>query len=302
MSIKIMTQAWESPVKGTHKLALLALADYANDNGWCYPSYDTLATKVGVKRRQAFNIIDALVDTGEVWKVPGNEGHSNDYIVVTGQPVEIITERLAACSKIKRSDIPEIVALIMKRRSGVIDCTSATENTTDGVTDCIPMVQPIAPEPSFNRQVETSLSATETTPSKETAKSTKPKRTRRRKSVPVSEVVKEKKPRPRDELFDAISEEFGTGDGQTVALKSQMLGTIPTKNPKHLCNFDDPVTPTEVREFAAWYRKKYRNMTLPTAPEKVQTFFNQFRLTTAKAKEDAQNGLINRGGHFMRVV
>lgn len=131
---------------------------------------------------------------------------------------------------------------------------------------------------------------------------TKTKRTRRRKTIPISESVKEKQPRPRDELFDAISEEFGTGDGQTVALKSQMLGTMPTKNPKHLCNFDDPVTPAEVREFAAWYRKKHRNMALPTAPEKVQTFFNQFRLTTTKAKEDAQNGLINRGGHFMRVV
>ncbi|MBK6707558.1 MAG: helix-turn-helix domain-containing protein [Sphingomonadales bacterium] len=43
MSIQIMTVVWELDLPDSEKLALLALADNANDEGYCWPSMATLA-------------------------------------------------------------------------------------------------------------------------------------------------------------------------------------------------------------------------------------------------------------------
>ena len=46
MSIRIMTWVWaHSPYSGERLLLHLALADFANDEGVCFPSYSTLANK-----------------------------------------------------------------------------------------------------------------------------------------------------------------------------------------------------------------------------------------------------------------
>ncbi|AGN30403.1 hypothetical protein SXAG_00122 [Synechococcus phage S-CBS4] len=52
MSIKQMTKVWElRDLTPTHKLILLGLADWANDEGLCWPSVDRLAQKTGLSRR-----------------------------------------------------------------------------------------------------------------------------------------------------------------------------------------------------------------------------------------------------------
>ena len=46
MSIRLMTWVWaNSPYSGERLLLHLALADFANDEGFCFPSYGTLAKK-----------------------------------------------------------------------------------------------------------------------------------------------------------------------------------------------------------------------------------------------------------------
>ena len=52
MSIKIMSQIWQdSNIKANKKLLFLALADFANDEGICYPSQDTLVKKCGLTKK-----------------------------------------------------------------------------------------------------------------------------------------------------------------------------------------------------------------------------------------------------------
>ena len=52
MSIKQRTMVWElRDLTPTHKLILLGLADWANDEGLCWPSIDRLAQKTGLSRR-----------------------------------------------------------------------------------------------------------------------------------------------------------------------------------------------------------------------------------------------------------
>jgi len=51
MSIKLMNRVWnDSNIKANRKLLLLALADFSNDEGVCYPSQDTLVKKCGLNK------------------------------------------------------------------------------------------------------------------------------------------------------------------------------------------------------------------------------------------------------------
>lgn len=61
MSIKIMTWVFdESPTEGAERLVLLALADNANDEGYCWPSLATIARKSGIDRRSTIRLIKKL--------------------------------------------------------------------------------------------------------------------------------------------------------------------------------------------------------------------------------------------------
>jgi hypothetical protein len=62
MSIKLMTQVWESNVgPATKRLVLLALADSANDEGVCWPSVATIARKAGASKRRTEEVMAELV-------------------------------------------------------------------------------------------------------------------------------------------------------------------------------------------------------------------------------------------------
>lgn len=65
MSIKLMTKVWEKEVSHSELAILLAMADYADDEGRnCYPSYDRLAWKTGYSARQVQRIIKDLCEKG----------------------------------------------------------------------------------------------------------------------------------------------------------------------------------------------------------------------------------------------
>lgn len=67
MSIKVMAQCWEqSQLAGTDLLMLLALADWSDDAGQCYPSIDKLAQKCRMSRRNAQFILKNLEGSGEL--------------------------------------------------------------------------------------------------------------------------------------------------------------------------------------------------------------------------------------------
>lgn len=63
MSIRLMTAVWErEDLASTHKLVLLALADWANDEGLCWPSISRLAIKTSMAGRSVQRIIRQLED------------------------------------------------------------------------------------------------------------------------------------------------------------------------------------------------------------------------------------------------
>lgn len=58
-----MGQVWKhSPYKAERLLMLLALADWANDDGYCSPSLAQMAYKARVSRQGAIQILQAFLD------------------------------------------------------------------------------------------------------------------------------------------------------------------------------------------------------------------------------------------------
>jgi len=64
----------------------LALCDFADGSGQCYPSFETLAARAGYKRRQTINIIGKLVARGMLKvikrKLKGEINSSNVYQIM----------------------------------------------------------------------------------------------------------------------------------------------------------------------------------------------------------------------------
>jgi hypothetical protein len=84
MSIKIMSRVWEySNQKGSDLLLLLAIADNADDSGYCWPGITYLAKKVRMTERSIINIVRRLEQSGELI-VQHNRRNGNRYGVLTG--------------------------------------------------------------------------------------------------------------------------------------------------------------------------------------------------------------------------
>lgn len=84
MSVKLMAQVWELNLESTEKLVLLALADFANDEGRCYPSLGRVAFKCGRSARQAWRIFSLLREKGLI--VPVEQGGGRKATVYMVHP------------------------------------------------------------------------------------------------------------------------------------------------------------------------------------------------------------------------
>jgi len=84
MSVRMISRVWDfSAQKGNDLLMLLAIADFADDDGNAYPSVQTLATKCRMLQRNANKILANLRESGEL-EIRQNEGPhgTNRYRVV----------------------------------------------------------------------------------------------------------------------------------------------------------------------------------------------------------------------------
>jgi DNA-binding transcriptional regulator YhcF (GntR family) len=97
VSIKIMTAAWAVDLQHADKLVLLALADNANDEGMCYPSLRTVATKCGMHPRTVLRAIESLESEGHLSR-DLRPGRSTVYFVHPRQRVTGDTESHVAAS------------------------------------------------------------------------------------------------------------------------------------------------------------------------------------------------------------
>ncbi|MFV8385984.1 helix-turn-helix domain-containing protein [Vibrio parahaemolyticus] len=72
MSVKIMSYVWDIPAfKGSDKLVMLCLADFANEDGFCWPSIETIARKSGVSISTVKAVLKKLAS--EQWLTKKNQ-------------------------------------------------------------------------------------------------------------------------------------------------------------------------------------------------------------------------------------
>lgn len=93
MSIRVMTDIWgKDHPTGSHLLVLLAMADYANDEGICWASAASLARKGRLAVRTVFRVLKDLREWGYIEVVrEGGDGKGNTTVYRVGsegcQPV-----------------------------------------------------------------------------------------------------------------------------------------------------------------------------------------------------------------------
>ena len=126
-----MNAAWQNgPSNKTELLVLLALADNADDQGRCWPSYQTIAEKSRVSRRHAIRIINKLCN--------------DDY--------------LEKKKRMKKGEQTSNMYLINTKKICSDNVSLVTNNvTTPSDTNVTPVVTPMSPKPSFNHQIKPSI-------------------------------------------------------------------------------------------------------------------------------------------------
>lgn len=88
MAISVVHRIWEhAPYRGEKLLVLLALADWSNEDGICWPSLPTIAQKARLSRRGAQLIIQQLVSDGAINILSKGVGRGNltRYQVIFGK-------------------------------------------------------------------------------------------------------------------------------------------------------------------------------------------------------------------------
>jgi hypothetical protein len=94
MSIRVMSKVWQcSSATGGSLLALLAIADFANDAGVAWPSLGILAAKARLSVRQLCAVLDDLEGSGELKRErsTGGRNQRSRYIVTVSENCELIT-------------------------------------------------------------------------------------------------------------------------------------------------------------------------------------------------------------------
>jgi hypothetical protein len=80
-----MTVVWDSErYEGGDLLVLLALADWASDQGRCFPSIPSIAKKARLSERQVYNVLRKMRADGVITSEPGGgRGNPTVYVINT---------------------------------------------------------------------------------------------------------------------------------------------------------------------------------------------------------------------------
>ena len=160
-----MSMVWGMALTSTDKLVMLALADNASDEGFCWPSIETIRHKTCLSERPIQKAIRRLQNLGLV-KIQAKVGRSNTYCLCANELAALAGQR-AESRRVDKS-----VHMLPRR----------------GVPQTPPPV-PRAPPPPSQRHPESSYE-----PSKNLKRAERPLETvsERRKSEDVMRQIRER--------------------------------------------------------------------------------------------------------------
>lgn len=159
MSIRIMSQVWNMEIDdSTTKLTLMALADFSDDEGYCYPSYEVLAKKISKSKRTAIRAVEKLAELGFLQKekreLKDGTSSANLYKIlsendrVTQTHPRVTNEKERVTSMTLPSDIddtPRVTSMTPCSDKGVTPI-NITTNRTVSRTIKKPSINPLPPK------------------------------------------------------------------------------------------------------------------------------------------------------------
>ena len=159
MSIRIMSQVWNMEIDdSTAKLTLMALADFSDDEGYCYPSYEVLAKKISKSKRTAIRAVEKLTELGFLQKekreLKDGTSSANLYKIlsekdrVTQTHPRVTNEKERVTSMTLPSDTddtPRVTSMTPCSDKGVTPI-NITTNRTVSRTINEPSINPLPPE------------------------------------------------------------------------------------------------------------------------------------------------------------
>jgi len=154
-----MSQVWNMEIDdSTTKLTLMALADFSDDEGYCYPSYEVLAKKISKSKRIAIRAVEKLTELGFLKKEKRelNDGTSrtNLYKIVsenervTQTPPMMTNEKEVVTSMTSHSDTDDTRAVtnVSLHSDKGVTPINITTNRTVSRTIKEPSINPLPPK------------------------------------------------------------------------------------------------------------------------------------------------------------
>jgi len=104
MSIEYLNRVFAVALTGVKKAVLIALADRANNGGYCYPSMDDICFRAGCSKRSAIRAVSELEKLG-FFSVIRETGRPNKYIFLP-EKLSTASDTKSLEKDIHRSDTP----------------------------------------------------------------------------------------------------------------------------------------------------------------------------------------------------
>lgn len=150
MSIAVQTRVWAySNGRGSALLLLIAIADFADDNGCAFPSVETLAAKIRLDRRTTQRLMRSLEEMGELHvDTAARFNGCNLYRITPGGGK---TPPVVAAPQGRHPDHGggNTPPMVQTPRGG------RHPDHPQGGTDATGGAAPVPPEPSYNHQLTT---------------------------------------------------------------------------------------------------------------------------------------------------
>lgn len=133
MSIEMVNYVWNtSKHSGSALLTLLAIADYAGDDGRAWPSIDTLCKKTRLSERQTIRILKKLEGSGELG-VDHRRNIGNIYTVITD--IMTVSNPITDIPDITSSDTTTPITDTMESVDPLVTSNKVTKLTNYGDKD-----------------------------------------------------------------------------------------------------------------------------------------------------------------------
>ena len=109
MGVSMSTAVWKhAPYSGGELLVLLAMADFADDEGLCWPSIPVIAQKARLEERHVYNVLRKLKADGTVSSKPGGGRGKRSYYWINPEAFPAAQPKHVARRSIPATEVPAV--------------------------------------------------------------------------------------------------------------------------------------------------------------------------------------------------